>query len=121
MKNVQDTAGEFQEVVSGSRKLADLIGEIAASSAQQAEGIDQINTAVSRIEQVTQKNATEAERSAGVATEMDAEAGRMNTFMDLLAATVNGSRDREPKRDAAIKRIVRSSRSAEHATADGRA
>ena len=121
LKNVQDTAGEFQEVVSGSRKLADLIGEIAASSAQQAEGIDQINTAVSRIEQVTQKNATEAERSAGVATEMDAEAGRMNTFMDRLAATVNGSRGREPKRDAAIKQIVRGSRSAEHATADGRA
>ena len=63
LKNVRDTAGEFQEVVSGSRKLAELISGIAASSAQQAQGIDQINTAVSRIEQVTQKNATEAERS----------------------------------------------------------
>ena len=52
LKNVRDTAGEFQEVVSGSRKLAELISGIAASSAQQAQGIDQINTAVSRIEQV---------------------------------------------------------------------
>jgi hypothetical protein len=119
LKNVQDTAGEFQEVVSGSRKLAELISGIAASSAQQAQGIDQINTAVSRIEQVTQKNATEAESSAAVATEMDAEAGRMNAFMELLAATVNGSRDGEPKRDAAIKPIVRRSRSAEHAAAAG--
>ena len=117
LRNVQGTAGEFQEVVAGSRKLAELIGEIAASSAQQAEGLGQINTAVSRIEQVTQKNTTEAERSAGLATEMDAEAGRMNTFMDRLAATVDGSRDRTPQRPTALQR---SSRSTEHAPADGR-
>jgi methyl-accepting chemotaxis protein len=115
LQNVQGTAGEFQEVVAGSRKLAELIGEIAASSAQQAEGLEQLNTAVSRIEQVTQKNTTAAERSAGLATEMDAEAVRMNTFMDLLAATVNGSRDRTPQPS------VRSSRSAQPATADGQA
>jgi len=115
LQNVQGTAGEFQEVVAGSRKLAEWIGEIAASSAQQAEGLEQLNTAVSRIEQVTQKNTTEAERSAGLATEMDAEAVRMNTFMDLLAATVNGSRDRTPQPS------VRSSRSAQPATADGQA
>jgi len=120
LTNVQDTASEFLEVVSGSRKLAELIGEIAASSAQQAEGIEQINTAVSRIEQVTQKNATAAERSAGLATEMDAEAGRMNNFMDRLAATVNGSRDRKPQRAALMQRSVRGSRQTEHATADGR-
>jgi methyl-accepting chemotaxis protein len=92
LKNVQDTAGEFQEIVTGSQKITDLIGEIAASSAQQAEGIEQINKAVAQIEQVTQKNAGEADGSARVATEMDAEAIRMNTFVDLLATTMNGSK-----------------------------
>jgi methyl-accepting chemotaxis protein len=92
LKHVQDTAGEFQEVVSGSQKIADLISEIAASSAQQAEGIGQINTAVAQIDQVTQENAAGAETSAGLATEMDAQAGRMSAFVDQLAATVNGSK-----------------------------
>jgi methyl-accepting chemotaxis protein len=112
LKHVQDTAGEFQEVVSGSQKIADLISEIAASSAQQAEGIGQINTAVAQIEQVTQGNAAGAETSAGLATEMDAQAERMSAFVDQLAATVNGSK--KPGGSALIKRIAPDSPSPRH-------
>lgn len=104
---VQSTAGEFQDVVSGSTKVAGLVGEIAASSSQQAEGIEQVNQAVSQIEQVTHKNSAGAQVTAGVSTELDAETERMESMVDLLAVTVNGSK--EPRGAAETKRTVRSS------------
>ena len=40
------------------------MGEISAASAEQAQGIDQVNTAVSQMDKVTQQNAANAEESA---------------------------------------------------------
>ena len=45
----------------GAKKVAGLVGEIAAASAEQAQGVDQINRAVSGMDQVVQKNAASAE------------------------------------------------------------
>ena len=43
-------------------KVADLVAEIAAASNEQAQGIDQVNTAVGQMDKVTQQNAANAER-----------------------------------------------------------
>jgi len=51
-------------VAVGAKKVAGLVGEIAAASAEQAQGVDQINRAVSGMDQVVQKNAASAEESS---------------------------------------------------------
>jgi methyl-accepting chemotaxis protein len=88
---VRGTAGEFDTVVSSTGKAADLVKEIAASSTQQAEDIDQVHRSVGQIDQVTRKMASGAGGSAGISTEMNLEAGRLNSLVGVLVSTVRGS------------------------------
>jgi len=48
-----------------------LVGEIAAASQEQSQGIEQINKTVSEMEKVIQKNAANAEESASAAEEIE--------------------------------------------------
>jgi methyl-accepting chemotaxis protein len=56
------------------RKLDGHIVEIATASSEQAQGIEQVNTAVSQMDKLTQSNAAAAEESASAAEEMSAQA-----------------------------------------------
>ena len=48
----------------GIGKTTDLVSEIAAASQEQAQVIDQVNTAIAQMDKVTQQNAANAEESA---------------------------------------------------------
>ncbi len=80
----------FGEVTRSSSKVAELIGEIAVASREQAMGIDQVNKAVSEMDKVVQHNAANAEESAAAAEEMNAQAEQMKAFVRELAAIVEG-------------------------------
>ncbi|HVO66759.1 MAG TPA: methyl-accepting chemotaxis protein [Syntrophales bacterium] len=51
----------FSEVTTSSTKVVELMGEIAAASQEQSQGIDQVNRAMAEMSQVTQQNAASAE------------------------------------------------------------
>jgi methyl-accepting chemotaxis protein len=51
----------FREVTASSTKVVELMGEIAAASQEQSQGIDQVNRAMGEMNQVTQQNAASAE------------------------------------------------------------
>ena len=64
-----DAAGKtMDDIVGAVKKVTELIAEIATASAEQSQGIEQVNTAVSQMEQVVQQNASLAEE-ASAATE----------------------------------------------------
>jgi methyl-accepting chemotaxis protein len=65
-------------------KTAELVSEITASTEEQAQGIQEINGAVTQIDQVTQSNAANAEQSASAAQELSAQAGGMNELVKEL-------------------------------------
>lgn len=58
-KNGVEIAAEvgkiLEEVVGSVGKTTDLVGEIAAASQEQAQGIDQVNTAMAKMDKVTRK------------------------------------------------------------------
>ncbi len=56
---------------------ADLMGEIAAASNEQAQGISQINQGLSQIDSVTQQNTASAEETASAAEELSSQAREM--------------------------------------------
>ncbi len=87
---VERTNTAFGEVARSSSKVAELIGEIAVASREQAMGIDQVNKAVSEMDKVVQHNAANAEESAAAAEEMNAQAEQMKGFVRELAAIVEG-------------------------------
>jgi methyl-accepting chemotaxis protein len=88
---VSRTNDAFKQVAGSSAKAGDLVAEISAASNEQAQGIGQINTAVTELDKVTQQNAANAEESASAAEEMSAQAETMKGMVDELVAIVGSS------------------------------
>ena len=65
--------------------------EISAASSEQAQGISQINKAVSEVDNVVQQNAAMAQESASASAELNAQARRMEGVVEDLVLVVNGS------------------------------
>jgi len=63
---VSITNNVFSEVTVSSTKVVQLMGEIAAASQEQSQGIDQVNNAMGEMNRVTQQNAANAEELAAV-------------------------------------------------------
>ncbi|MEY4767055.1 MAG: hypothetical protein RI907_3728 [Pseudomonadota bacterium] len=57
----------MDEIVVSVKRVQDLIGEITVSSSEQSDGISQLNTAVTQLDQMTQQNAALVEQSAAAA------------------------------------------------------
>ena len=56
----------FQQLNTSSAQVVDVMGQIAAASREQSEGIDQINKAVAEMNKVTQQNAANAQELASL-------------------------------------------------------
>jgi len=65
-KLVNTTNQDFVEMRTSSNKVVELMGGIAAASQEQSQGIEQINTAILQMNQVTQQNAASAEELASI-------------------------------------------------------
>jgi methyl-accepting chemotaxis protein len=73
-----DRAGAtMSEIVESVRRVTDIMGEISTASQEQTSGIDQINVAISQMDQVTQQNASLVEEAAAAAESMQEQAGKL--------------------------------------------
>jgi methyl-accepting chemotaxis protein len=82
---VHKTGEDFSQVAGSSAKVKELVGEIAAASNEQAQGVDQISKAVAEMDKVVQQNAANAEESASASEELSAQALQMkDSVMDLV-------------------------------------
>ena len=88
---VKTTDEAFSEVSVNANKVGELVGEIAAASTEQAQGIEQINTAMSQMDKVTQQNAANAEESASASEELNAQAESMLEVVGDLVRLVGGA------------------------------
>jgi methyl-accepting chemotaxis protein len=70
------------------------VGEIAAASREQAQGIDQINQAINHMDQATQNNAATAEEAAASSEEMNGQAELLQTLVVDLMSLVGGGDSR---------------------------
>ena len=75
------TAASLESVVKGIEKTADIIGEIAHSSQEQADGINQVNEGINQIDQVTQRNTAGAEEGAAAAEELSSQSTYMRNIL----------------------------------------
>ncbi len=55
------------EIVSSVQRVTDIMGEISAASSEQSAGIDQVNDAITSMDEVTQQNAALVEEAAAAA------------------------------------------------------
>jgi methyl-accepting chemotaxis protein len=73
-----DEAGKtMDEIVGSVKRVTDIMGEIAAASAEQSSGIEQVNQAITQMDDVTQQNAALVEEAAAAAESLQAQAGKL--------------------------------------------
>jgi methyl-accepting chemotaxis protein len=84
-------AKSLDEIADRIKKAGDLAAEVAAASVEQAQGVEQINKAVTQMDSVTQQNAAHAEEAASGSEELSAQAEVMNTLVKDLSGIVFGA------------------------------
>ena len=72
------------QIVTKARQVDELVAEIAAASKEQAQGITQVNSAVSQMDKITQSNAASAEESASASEELNAQAVALKASVSEL-------------------------------------
>ncbi|MGK5048097.1 methyl-accepting chemotaxis protein [Janthinobacterium sp. GB4P2] len=73
-----DEAGHtMREIVDSVHKVSSIVGEISSASDEQRAGIEQVNQAISEMDQVTQQNAALVEEAAAAAEAMQEQAARL--------------------------------------------
>ncbi len=78
------SAQALDEIVRAATKTTDLVGEIAAASNEQAQGIAQINLGLNQIDSVTQQNTANAEETAAASQELTSQAGKLNQILSYF-------------------------------------
>ncbi|MFN3197685.1 MAG: methyl-accepting chemotaxis protein [Bradymonadia bacterium] len=81
---VNASGDTLQAIVEAVKKVSDIIGEISASSHEQSVGIDEINTAVARLDQVTQANGALVEEAAAASESLNEQASALGRLMDFF-------------------------------------
>lgn len=98
------TKEAFNENVTITSKVGQLVDEISVASHEQAQGIEEINRAVGEMSRITQSNAASAEESASAAEEMRAQAEQMRIAVDSMVAMVGGRGNGSLAKKAKVQR-----------------
>ena len=85
---VDEVAMAMRQVTETSTTVGQLSQDLSVSSAEQARGIQQISIAISQIQMVTQKNASDAEQGATAGSQMTDEAQRLKSTVEHLQSLV---------------------------------
>jgi methyl-accepting chemotaxis protein len=86
-----DRAGKtMDEVVIAVKRVTDIMAEITAASSEQSQGIEQINTAITQMDDVTQQNAALVEQAAAAAESMEEQAQQLAQLMGGFKLAAGG-------------------------------
>ncbi len=92
---VENAGKTMEEVVNSVKRVTDIIGEIAAASIEQSSGINQVNEAVTRMDDVTQQNTALVEEAAAAAESLMEQAEQLFETVNVfnLDGSANNSFD----------------------------
>jgi methyl-accepting chemotaxis protein len=90
----------MEEIVQSVKRVTDIMAEISAASKEQSNGIEEVNTAVTQMDKITQQNAALVEQAAAAAKSMedqtDGLAGMVAGFRLVEAAAPPAALARRP-------------------------
>ena len=89
--NVEQVTAAISGITSSVAKVKGLVEEVSVASREQAQGFDQVSTAISQMEKVTQTTAATAEESAAASEELNAQAETSMQVVKRLEHLVGGS------------------------------
>lgn len=96
-KLVEESGKTLKSIIDSIHKVAETVSEISSASQEQATGIDQVNKAVTMMDDVVQQNASLVEESASASQSLALEAEELQKSMAFFIVTNDASLKREER------------------------
>ena len=74
----------MSQVTHAISRVTDIMGEIAAASSEQSRGIEQVNLAITQMDEVTQQNAALVEQAAAASKSLEEQGNRLAEAVSLF-------------------------------------
>jgi methyl-accepting chemotaxis protein len=100
---VNQAGTALTEIVDSIKKVAGIVSDIAAASAEQATGLEQVNKALAQMDEVTQQNSALVEENAATAKTLEEQSQGMDervSFFRLEAGEPSHAAPTVPQRHA---------------------
>jgi methyl-accepting chemotaxis protein len=98
---VNEAGATMNEIVTSVRRVTDIISEISSAGREQEIGIEQINTAVAEMDNVTQQNAALVEQAAAASQAMQEQAVKLAEMVAVFQVSGSSTAPRAPVRTPA--------------------
>ena len=92
-KLVDDSGKVLAEIVMRVKKVTDVMAEIASSSREQASGIEQVNKAITMMDDVTQQNAALVEEASAAAQALTEQASSLTQLIARYRVDETGAEE----------------------------
>jgi methyl-accepting chemotaxis protein len=79
-----DAGRTMSEVTQAVARVTDIMGEIAAASTEQSKGIEQVNQAITQMDEVTQQNAALVEQAAAASHSLEDQGRQLNQAVSFF-------------------------------------
>jgi len=80
-----DEAGQTMAlIVTSIKQVADIMGEITAATQEQSNGIEEVNQAITQMDEMTQQNAALVEEAAAAAESMQEQAQKLAAAVSIF-------------------------------------
>lgn len=90
-QQVENAGKTMQEIVTSVKRVSDIISEIAAASQEQSIGIEQVNDAIMKMDDVTQQNTALVEEAAAAAESMMEQADELMNAVSVFQLEDEGN------------------------------
>ena len=91
-KLVEQAGSTMDEVVNAVKRVTDIMGEISAASTEQSQGIEQVNRAITQMDETTQQNAALVEQAAAAAESLQDQAASLSQSVAVFKTSGGGGR-----------------------------
>ncbi|MGC3874539.1 methyl-accepting chemotaxis protein [Halomonas sp. GXIMD04776] len=88
---VTNSSNILETIAGQMKKMADLVSDITAASTEQSSGIEQINQAMSQLEEVTQQNAALVEQMAAASKSLDEQSEEMAGVIEQFKVSADAA------------------------------
>jgi methyl-accepting chemotaxis protein len=116
-KLVTEAGTTMQEIVESVRRVTDIMAEISAASREQTAGIEQINQAVTQMDQGTQQNAALVEEAAAASASMQEQAGKLAAAVAVFRIGATPAQQQQQQQPARAAQKVQQPKLAQALTA----
>jgi aerotaxis receptor len=89
VKLVNEAGTTMGEIVTSVKRVTTIMSDISAASHEQRTGIDQVNQAVSKMDEVTQQNAALVEEAAAAAASLKEQALKLSQAVSIFKLTAS--------------------------------